>query len=145
MDPDGPIGLVSAEPDPPYYRPQLTKGLWHGMTPDRVWRGTEELGVDLLLGRQVIRVETYDQSVTDDKGMVHTWEKLLLATGGIPRLLTGAPPQVIHFRTWRDYLRLCEATERKERFAVIGGGFVGASVLPTPGGRSSATSHSNAG
>jgi NADPH-dependent 2,4-dienoyl-CoA reductase/sulfur reductase-like enzyme len=28
VDPDGTIGLISAEPYPPYDRPPLTKGLW---------------------------------------------------------------------------------------------------------------------
>ena len=30
IDSEGSIGLVSAEPDPPYDRPPLSKGLWKG-------------------------------------------------------------------------------------------------------------------
>ena len=30
IDPDGAIALVGEEPDPPYARPPLTKGLWLG-------------------------------------------------------------------------------------------------------------------
>ena len=28
LDPDGSIGMISMEPDPPYVRPNLSKGLW---------------------------------------------------------------------------------------------------------------------
>jgi 3-phenylpropionate/trans-cinnamate dioxygenase ferredoxin reductase subunit len=128
VDPDGPIGLVSAEPDPPYDRPPLSKGLWKDTPPEKVWRGTAELGVDLLLDRRVIRVETDDRTVTDNQGTVHSWEKLLLATGSTPRKLPSAPPQVIHYRTWRDYLKVREAAETKRRFGVIGGGFIGSEL-----------------
>lgn len=125
VDPEGSIRLISAEPDPPYDRPPLSKGLWRGDAPERIWRGTADLGVELLLGRRVIRVETDDRTVTDDRGTVHGWEKLLLATGGAPRHFPGAPPQLVHFRTWRDYLALRQATARGKRVAVIGGGFLG--------------------
>jgi NADPH-dependent 2,4-dienoyl-CoA reductase/sulfur reductase-like enzyme len=128
VDQDGPIGMVSAEPDAPYDRPPLTKGLWKDTPPAGIWRGTAELGVDVLVDRRIIRVEPDERTVTDNQGTVHSWEKLLLATGGTPRKLPGAPPQVVHYRTWRDYLRVREAAERKRRFAVIGGGFIGAEL-----------------
>ena len=96
--------------------------------PTEIWRGTADRGVDVLLGCRVIRVEADDRTVTDDRGTVHSWEKLLLATGGTPRLLPGAAPQVIHFRTWRDYQKVREAAERKRKFAVIGGGFIGSEL-----------------
>jgi len=94
IDADGSIGLLSAEPDPPYDRPPLSKGLWQGFEPERVWRGTAGLSVDLLLTRRVTRVDGEDRTVTDDRGTVHSWERLLLATGGTPRLFAGAPPQM---------------------------------------------------
>ena len=66
VDGEGSIGMVSAEPDPPYERPPLTKGLWKETAPQSIWRGTPELGVDLLLDRRVIRVDPDDRTVTDD-------------------------------------------------------------------------------
>ena len=30
VDPNGSIGLISADPNPPYDRPPLSKGLWKG-------------------------------------------------------------------------------------------------------------------
>src|SRR5690554_902121 len=47
------ILLVGAEPDSPYKRPLLSKGLWAGKPLDRVWSGTERYGVDLRLGRTI--------------------------------------------------------------------------------------------
>ncbi len=128
VDPEGAIKLISAELDPPYDRPPLSKGLWKGDAPERIWRGTAELGVEMQLGRRVIRVETHNHTVTDDKGTIHGWEKLLLATGGAPRIFPGAPPQLIHFRTWRDYLALRQATAKGKKVAVIGGGFIGSEL-----------------
>ncbi|MCL5279020.1 MAG: NAD(P)/FAD-dependent oxidoreductase, partial [Planctomycetes bacterium] len=42
VDPEGAIGLIGAEHDPPYNRPPLTKGLWKGKPFESVWRHTEE-------------------------------------------------------------------------------------------------------
>jgi len=35
MDSDGSIGMISMEPDPPYMRPNLSKGLWKGRPEER--------------------------------------------------------------------------------------------------------------
>ena len=42
-DQDGSIGLFAEEPNEPYARPPLTKGLWKGKDEDSIWRGTPEL------------------------------------------------------------------------------------------------------
>src|SRR5205823_4327776 len=52
VDAQGTIGLIGAEPDPPYKRPHLTKQLWKGKPLERIWRGTEDKGVELRLGRR---------------------------------------------------------------------------------------------
>ncbi len=128
VDADGGIGIVGDEPDPPYDRPPLSKGLWKDMEEERVWRGTEALGVDLHLGRRIVRLDPEAHTATDDHGVVYGWERLLLATGATPRTLDDAPPQVIHFRTVRDYRRLREAAREQRHFAVVGGGFIGSEL-----------------
>src|ERR1700704_2600448 len=81
-DPSGSIGMMSDERHPPYNRPPLTKGLWKGDDPEKVvWRGTDKIGVELLLGRRATAVNSKQKTVTDDRGNVVTYDKLLFATG----------------------------------------------------------------
>lgn len=128
VDPDGAVGLISAEPDPPYERPPLSKGLWKGMELERLWRGTAELGVELHLGRTAVSLAPGARRVVDDQGTAYTYHRLLLATGGTPRTLPGAAAGVIYFRTLQDYRRLRELAGAARRFAVIGGGFIGSEI-----------------
>ena len=83
-DPDGLIGLVGAEPEPPYARPPLSKGLWQGKGEETIWRGTAELGVDLHVGRRIVDLDLDARTAVDDQGERYSYEKLLLATGGRP-------------------------------------------------------------
>jgi len=66
--------------------------------------------------------------VTDDQGTVHTFEKLLLATGATPRRLPFGGDQVIYYRTLDDYQRLRALASTGRRFVVIGGGFIGSEI-----------------
>ena len=38
VDPDGSIGLISAESHPPYDRPPLSKGMWKGKPLEKIFR-----------------------------------------------------------------------------------------------------------
>src|SRR5262249_1889119 len=62
------------------------------------------------------------------QGTVYDYEKLLLATGGAPRRLPDAPDGIIYFRTVDDYRTSRQLADRKVRFVVIGGGFIGSEV-----------------
>ena len=53
LDPEGSIGMISMEPDPPYMRPDLSKVLWKGRPVEKIWRKTEERGTELHLSRKV--------------------------------------------------------------------------------------------
>lgn len=127
-DPDRRIGLIGLDPHPPYNRPPLSKGLWKGDDPDSIWRRTEQSGVDLHLGRRVTTLDAAGKQVTDDRGTAHGYDKLLLATGGAPRRLSGAPDDVIYFRTLDDYRHARELADGGARFAVLGGGFIGSEM-----------------
>ncbi len=135
-DAEGSIGLISAEKNPPYNRPPLSKGLWKGEALESIWRGTEKRGVTLHLGRKAESLDPANKTVTDDQGSVHTFEKLLLATGATPRRLPFDDGSVIYYRTVEDYQNLRALTATGRRFAVIGGGFIGwevAAALATNG------------
>jgi len=128
-DPTGAVGLISAEPHPPYARPPLSKGLWKGDPEAAIWRGTDALGVDLRLGRRVTALDKKKRAVTDERGEVVSYDKLLLATGGTPRRLPfGGNKQIIYYRTYDDYRRLHALAQEQLQFAVLGGGFIGSEV-----------------
>src|SRR5215468_8817261 len=127
-DPQGTIGLLSAETNPPYDRPPLTKGLWKGKALDGIWRHVETQNVDLSLGRTVDAIDVQARTVTDNGKNAYQYEKLLLATGGTPRRLPFGADDIIYFRTVGDYQRLRKLTEKGRRFAVIGGGFIGSEL-----------------
>ena len=127
-DPKGTIGLIGAETHPPYKRPPLSKGLWKGKPLEGIWLQTEGHGVALHLGRTVRALDPRQKQVTDDQGTVYTYDKLLLATGGMPRRLPFGGDRIIYFRTLDDYQQLRALTEQGQRFAVIGGGFIGSEI-----------------
>jgi len=127
-DSSGSIGLIGADPHPPYNRPPLSKALWKGKPLDSIWRRTDRRGVDLHLGRTAVGLDPGRKQVTDDQGATHTWEKLLLATGGTPRRFGFGGDRVIYFRTLDDYTRLRALTEQGRQFAVIGSGFIGSEI-----------------
>jgi 3-phenylpropionate/trans-cinnamate dioxygenase ferredoxin reductase component len=122
------IGLISAELDAPYDRPPLSKALWKGTALDSIWRKTEDKGVTLHLGRVIKEIVPQQKRVLDDKGQGFTYHTLLLATGGRPRRLPFGDDQIMYFRTLSDYRRLRALTETGQRFAVIGGGFIGSEI-----------------
>ena len=127
-DSKGSIGIVGADPNPPYNRPPLSKGLWKGDPFDGVWRKTEETGAELVLGRRITGADPAARRATDDRGATYEYGKLLLATGGRPRRFADAPDDVIYYRTVDDYRRLRGLADRNGRFLVVGGGFIGSEI-----------------
>jgi len=128
VDRDGTIGLISAEPHPPYDRPPLSKGLWKDKPQSSIWRSLEKTALNLHLGRTVRTLNPEKKSVADDQGSIYTYEKLLLATGGTPRRLPFGEDHIIYFRSLDDYTKLRELARNGDHFAVIGGGFIGSEI-----------------
>jgi NADPH-dependent 2,4-dienoyl-CoA reductase/sulfur reductase-like enzyme len=128
LDQKGSIGLISAERNPPYDRPPLTKKLWKGMDLEEIWRRTDARGVEITLGRRVVSLDAKEKLVTDDQHNDYSYRQLLLATGGTPRRLPFGGEQILHYRTLDDYWALRALTMRKQRFGIIGGGFVGSEI-----------------
>src|SRR5213595_1366370 len=127
-DPAGTIGVISAEPHPPYDRPPLSKALWKGEPEEKIWRKTASTGAELHVGRRIGAIDLRAHQVTDDRGTRYRFTKLLLATGGTPRQLPLKTDQIIYYRTLDDYRRLRPLASQSVRFGVIGGGFIGSEV-----------------
>jgi len=127
-DADGSIGLIGEESDPPYKRPPLSKGLWKSGKIDRIWSKLNHQGLTLYLDRTAVSVDPRAKQVTDSVGAVYGYDRLLLATGGTPRRLPFGEDHIIYFRTLDDYRRLRLLADERQRFAVIGGGFIGSEI-----------------
>lgn len=128
LDEEGSIGMISLEPDPPYSRPPLSKGLWKGRPVEKIWRHTQDKNVELHLGHKVIKLDPQGKSIQDEEGHEYTYDKLLLATGGTPNQLPFGKDKIIYYRNFQDYQRLRTLSENKESFLVIGGGFIGSEI-----------------
>lgn len=128
LDAEGSIGMISMEPDPPYMRPNLSKGLWKGRPVEKIWRKTAELGAELNLSRKVTELDPAKKLVHDDQGEEYTYEKLLIATGGTPNHLPFGNGNIIYYRNFQDYKHLRALTENGDRFVVIGGSFIGSEL-----------------
>jgi 3-phenylpropionate/trans-cinnamate dioxygenase ferredoxin reductase component len=127
LDAEGSIGMIGMEPDPPYMRPNLSKGLWKGRPVEKIWRKTEDRA-ELHLNRKVTRVDPAKKSVVDNQGEEYSYDKLLIATGGTPNHLPFGNGNIIYYRDFQDYRRLRSETEHGDHFVVIGGGFIGSEI-----------------
>src|SRR5262249_12272949 len=95
---------------------------------DSIWRGTEELGVELRLGTRIASLDPASHTAVDDGGEAYEYDRVLLATGGRPRRLPGEGGEVVDFRPGADYRRVRALSDAGSRFVVIGGGFIGSEL-----------------
>ena len=136
VDASGSILLVGDEPEGPYARPPLTKGLWTGQDEASIWLPAVP-GVPVRAGARVVAVDRAARRVVLDGGETIGYERLLLATGGTPRRLPFGGDDVVYYRTVADYRRV-RALPPGRHVAVVGGGFIGSEIaasLSTAGTR----------
>jgi len=128
LDPDGSIGIVGEEVDPPVARPSLSKKLWTDpeFTLDQSWLGTEETGAALHTATRIRSVDRAARTATAEDGDVFGYRRLLLATGGHPKQLDlPDDSRIVHFRTMEDFRRLQGLAGEQRHVAVVGGGYIG--------------------
>jgi 3-phenylpropionate/trans-cinnamate dioxygenase ferredoxin reductase component len=128
IDSTGSIGMISAEPDPRYNRPPLTKGLWKGKPVEKIWRNILDQNAEFIASCRIDGLDPETKTLTAEDGTIYRYYKLLLATGGTPRTLPFDDKEVIYYRTFQDYQKLWAEAKHKQSFAVIGGGFIGAEI-----------------
>ena len=128
LDSDGTIVMVSAEANPPYSRPPLSKDLWKGKDEAKIWKKTSEQGVDIRLNTRVKKIDPMAKSVTIETGDKLLYDRLLLATGAVTNKFPFGGEDVIYYRTYDDYKKLRELTKEKDNIVVIGGGFIGSEI-----------------
>jgi NADPH-dependent 2,4-dienoyl-CoA reductase/sulfur reductase-like enzyme len=128
IDDAGSIGVITAEPHPPYNRPPLSKWLWRGKPLNSIWRKANSSTVTFHQSRTAHTLDPDAKQVTDDRGDEYRFDKLLLATGSTPRRLPFGGDEIIYYRSLDDYERVLRLTEHGDRFAIIGAGFIGSEM-----------------
>ena len=128
VDKTGSIGIIAAEHETPYDRPPLSKQLWTGRKQLEAIYHELPPGVAMHNGRLAQQLDPQEKLVLDDRGDRFTYDKVLLATGSTPRRLPFGADNVIYFRTVSDYRHLHHLSDTHDRFAIIGGGFIGSEI-----------------
>lgn len=130
---DGPVTLVSADPDPPYERPPLSKDVLRGESrPDDVYLHPAafyaDQQIDLHLNSRVRALGVEDQIVRLQSGAEVGYDTCVLATGSAPVRppIPGAGLPCVHvLRSRVDGIALRDAASRAGRVVVAGSGFIG--------------------
>ncbi|MFF3127364.1 NAD(P)/FAD-dependent oxidoreductase [Streptomyces sp. NPDC057908] len=138
---DGELTMLSAETEPPYDRPPLSKQFLAGSRDQeqlllRPPDAYDTLGIRLHLGTRASGLDLGLREVRTDDGHVHPYDGLVIATGSRPRWPAGLPrlEGMYTLRTLADARRLAEEFTASPRVAVLGGGFIGAEVAATARG-----------
>jgi 3-phenylpropionate/trans-cinnamate dioxygenase ferredoxin reductase subunit len=129
----GSIGLIGAEPEPPYERPPLSKDYLTGdkpfermlIRPEAFWR---ERDVELVPGTLIARVDPDAKLLASQAGEQFGYGALVWATGGVPRRLRcegGDLAGVYIVRCRAEVDRILAELPGARRIAVIGGGYIG--------------------
>jgi len=85
--------------------------------------------VIFLSGVEVTDLNVLQQTIKTNEGKLFKYDKLLLATGGTPRIITGQeeyPEQITTFRTIDDFKNLNEKSKKGIKdITIVGGSFLG--------------------
>ncbi len=136
LDKQGSILLIGSEKYLPYDRPPLTKKLWFGKKKvEDIFLHKQDFygqqNVELVLGKTVTSIDLHNKRVAENAGITYQFEKLLLATGGSPRVLPvpgGNLEGICYYRTLSDYEKIRAAAIPGKSAVVIGGGFIGSEI-----------------
>ena len=138
---EGGITILDREPDMPMERPPLSKA-WLGdatkkSPPDqqrfllRQEGWFREYKIDFRPDAGVINIDPKAKTATLADNKTLSWQRLVLATGAVPRRLAiegGDEKSVFYLRVPRDAARLSGAFAGARHVAIIGGGYIGLEV-----------------
>ncbi|MFP4600859.1 MAG: FAD-dependent oxidoreductase [Persicimonas sp.] len=132
----GRISMVTYETSPPYDRPNLSKAYLSGdaepdWLPLRPSEFYEEHGIRLMADHRVERVDIAAKKVEFAGGESLPYDRLLVATGGVPRRLDIPGHDldgVFLLRTIGDADAIIGAAEDAQKAVIIGSSFIGMEV-----------------
>jgi len=134
-DTSGRLLIVSDEPYPAYSRPLISEYLSHERTLETVLFRPPgfytQNRIELLSGEKATAIDPKNKTANLQNGSVISWQKLLLATGGLPIVpnIKGMEKEGVFSFTCLDDARQIDAyLARVNSATVIGGGLIGVSV-----------------
>ena len=134
-DKAGAITIISDEPYPAYSRPLISEYLAERCSLERMLFRSPDFykvnNIQAVLGKTVERLDTEAHTIELDKGGRIIWEKLLLATGGlpvVPQIEGVARRGVFTFTTLDDAKAIDRFLRGVAGAVVIGGGLIGVSI-----------------
>ncbi len=135
VDDDGAVGIVSTEPYPAYSRVRISEHLACGCPlEDMLFRPAdfyEANDIHFIPGRKAERLDAKAHIIRLDDNTEIKWQKLLLATGGLPILppIKGINKKgVFSFTNLDDAIQIDKYLGDIEEAVVIGGGLIGVSA-----------------
>ena len=130
---EGSVGLIGDEPEFPYERPPLSKDYLAGekaferilLRPPSFWT---DQSISLFLGERVKTINPTEHQVVTAKGTAFTYGKLIWAGGGSARRLScpgSTAKGLFTVRSRADVDGLMGTLPKAERYAIVGGGYIG--------------------
>lgn len=136
----GELVVIGAEPDAPYARPPLSKGVLSGAEEPATLTYRRRPALDDVqwrLGHAVVGIDLAQHEVRIDDGARLEYSALVLATGARARRLEVPGPPPTHragrhvLRTIPDAVRIRQALVPGTRLVVVGAGFIGCELAAT--------------
>ncbi|MBV9213535.1 MAG: FAD-dependent oxidoreductase [Actinobacteria bacterium] len=136
---EGSVLLVGREPDPPYFRPALSKEYLAGEKgrADEYVKSLDEWGeidVEVLTRTSVMKLDPGERRATLSNRDEITFGKALLATGANVRRLHAAGGDLdgLHYlRAFRNADEILDDAGETERVVLVGGSFIACEVAAT--------------
>ena len=132
----GEITLITKEERPPYDRPNLSKAYMQGEAPSE-WMPLrtddfyDKYGIDFMFNKLVTDLDVNEKTITLSDAEKIRYDKVLIATGGIPRQLNIPGKDLKNIFTLRSYANadaIIAAADKASKVAVIGSSFIGMEV-----------------
>ncbi|MEP3112624.1 FAD-dependent oxidoreductase [Nisaea sp.] len=135
---EGPLTMLTSEPDLPYQKPPLSKGYIKDPdpkpTPLRPEKFYTDRSIDLRLGATASAIDLSGGEVQLADGAAIPCSKIALVVGSRPRRIPIPnidAPGVLELRTYQDSQAIKAGFNAASSVLVIGGGFIGLEIAAT--------------
>jgi 3-phenylpropionate/trans-cinnamate dioxygenase ferredoxin reductase component len=141
----GPVTLIGREPHLPYERPPLSKAAITSEdepSPKTIAAGDRLAAASIAVttSNPALSIDRLNKTVLLADNSSAPYDKLLLATGAVPRRLPNAPAGVAYLRTYEDALHIRSRLHANCRMVIIGAGFIGLELAASARKRGAAVS-----